>query len=419
MKNRSILAGYQPRSCFYPKTPKKGPVVYYLQYYLPGGRRVSRPVGKKKKEARLLASEKEFALKSGLFDEFDKKRIPEGILSRLENPKVLLEEALGRFMEATSYNRRPSTNRNIYPPLRKMIGSLKSSCIDEVTAEEVQRLAGRLKKEGLKDATIHSYLSLLKTFFNWLIEDAEVLDSRNPVSRVKKPPKSSKVRDFLVRPEEILKILSVKSLSRRVEVPIIPLARFLVMTGCRLGEALHAEWEDFDLTGGIWRIRPKPLCPTFSSIGWAPKWGKSRVIELLPQALEALRSMPAHPLSWGMVQGDEGPQWHEAHFVFTVKRKIMIGGTVENRPVRISSVRRAWQNLLSEAGIPPVQVKDLRTFFNWLLVSSCGLSHKEAGAYLGNSEEVNRFHYMPVSLEVVREKMRRAQGDPLLAGLAA
>ena len=52
MKNRSILAGYQPRSCFYPKTPKKGPVVYYLQYYLPGGRRVSRPVGKKKKEAR-------------------------------------------------------------------------------------------------------------------------------------------------------------------------------------------------------------------------------------------------------------------------------------------------------------------------------------------------------------------------------
>ena len=56
-----------------------------------------------------------------------------------------------------------------------------------------------------------------------------------------------------------------------------------------------------------------------------------------------------------------------------------------------------------------------RTFFNWLLVSSCGLSHKEAGAYLGNSEEVNRFHYMPVSLELVREKMRKAQGDPLLA----
>ena len=92
MKNRSILAGYQPRSCLYPKTPKKGPVVYYLQYYLPGGRRVSRPVGKKKKEARLLASEKEFALKSGLFDEFDKKRIPEGILSRLENPKVLFDK---------------------------------------------------------------------------------------------------------------------------------------------------------------------------------------------------------------------------------------------------------------------------------------------------------------------------------------
>ena len=48
--------------------------------------------------------------------------------------------------------------------------------IDEVKSEDVQVLAGLLKAQGLSPASVFSYLSLLKTFFNWLIEDAEVLE---------------------------------------------------------------------------------------------------------------------------------------------------------------------------------------------------------------------------------------------------
>ena len=54
--------------------------------------------------------------------------------------------------------------------------------IDEVKSEDVQVLAGLLKAQGLSPASVFSYLSLLKTFFNWLIEDAEVLEGRNPVN---------------------------------------------------------------------------------------------------------------------------------------------------------------------------------------------------------------------------------------------
>ena len=154
-------------------------------------------------------------------------------------------------------------------------------------------------------------------------------------------------------------------------------------------------------------------------MGWYPKWKKPRMIELLPQARMILESLPRPGETWGNVLEEGGIQWKKAHFVFTVKRKVEIGGEVKKREVRISSVKRAWGNLLDEADIRPIQIKDLRTFFNCYLVSQYGLSHKEAGAYLGNSEEVNRFHYILVSLEVVREKMRRAQGDPLLARLAA
>ena len=59
---------------------------------------------------------------------------------------------------------------------------------------------------------------------------------------------------------------------------------FLVSTGARLGEVFHAEWQDFDLTKGVWKIVHKPECPTYEGLGWYPKWKKPRVIELIPEA---------------------------------------------------------------------------------------------------------------------------------------
>ena len=94
-------------------------------------------------------------------------------------------------MKATSYNRRQRTNKDTYGVLNNLIGDLESKYIDEVKTEKVQRLTGMLLSKGLSKAPILSYLSLLKTFFNWLIDDAEVLEGRNPVSKVRKLPRTS------------------------------------------------------------------------------------------------------------------------------------------------------------------------------------------------------------------------------------
>ena len=123
--------------------------------------------------------------------------------------------------------------------------------------------------------------------------------------------------------------------------------------------------------------------------------------------------------TWGNVLEEGGIQWKKADFVFTVKRKVEIGGEVKKMEVRTSSVKRAWGNLLDEAGIRPIQFKDLRTFFNWLLVSQYGLSNKEAGAYLGNSEAVNQEHYAPVSLKAVSSKLRTSGDCGIIPQLAA
>ena len=293
MNEWSMQFGYEPKCTYYPQKTRKGLVFYYLRYYLPGEKRVSKAVGDKKSLARKLMFEKEQNLRKGVFDAFDLERIPESIKVSLQKPRILLYEALERYMKATSYNRRQRTNKDTYGVLNNLIGVLESKYIDEVTTEKVQRLAGMLQSKGLSKATILSYLSLLKTFFNWLIDDAEVLEGRNPVSKVRKPPRTSKIRNYLVKPEVVRDILRVTELKGRIEIPIIDLCHFLVSTGARLGEVLHAEWQDFDLTKGIWKIVHKPECPTSDGLGWYPKWKKPRVIELIPEAKQVLRKLPS------------------------------------------------------------------------------------------------------------------------------
>ena len=103
MNERSLQFGYEPKCTYYPKKTRNGLVFYYLRYYLPGGKRVSKAVGDKKSLARKLMFEKEQNLRKGVFDAFDLERILESIKVSLQKPRILLYEALERYMKATSY----------------------------------------------------------------------------------------------------------------------------------------------------------------------------------------------------------------------------------------------------------------------------------------------------------------------------
>ena len=67
------------------------------------------------------------------------------------------------------------------------------------------------------------------------------------------------------------------------------------------------------------------------------------------------------------------------------------------------------EKLLEQAKIPNLQIKDLRKFLNSVLVNDCGLSHKEAGVQIGNSNMVNFNHYTQVDLEAIKTKLEKHQ----------
>ena len=92
-----------------------------------------------------------------------------------------------------------------------------------------------------------------------------------------------------------------------------------------------------------------------------------------------------------------------------MKRKVKVDGVYEWRQTRIGNERSSWKKLLEQTGIPDLQIKDLRKFLNSVLVHDCGLSHKEAGLQIGNTNMVNYNHYTQVDFESIKTKLEKSQ----------
>lgn len=102
---------------------------------------------------------------------------------------------------------------------------------------------------------------------------------------------------------------------------------------------------------------------------------------------------------------------YATNFVFPKTTFIKTESQIAEVHARVDYVNKCWDIFKLQAGVSDlgIQLKDLRTYFNHKLKSQYGFTSKEAGAYIGNSEEINNQHYTPVSEDVIREKMRRME----------
>ena len=183
--------------------------------------------------------------------------------------------------------------------------------LDEISHVEAQRWVNLLEDKGYREATVKSYVTLMSKVFNYFIETSGEIQGRNPFGRVSISRKGTLVRDHLPTDDEVRRILSARLPENSGHtVPIEDIVRFAVFTGARVSEILHAEWGDFDLDEGVWRIRIKPDCPTTEGLGWQPKWGKPREVHLFEEALEVLqrrlRSRPPETEGHVLIREDGG-----------------------------------------------------------------------------------------------------------------
>jgi integrase len=423
MTQSSLLIGYEPRCSVYPRKSGKRKV-YYLSYYLPNGERIQRFCQEKKSLATKLRYLKEEELLQGIFDEMDLEKLGDYRSGHFNQKRLGTVEALGIYLNTTAENRGPKAQYNDERTLNMLFMEMEQSgheFIDQITPLDVQLLINQYSKKGISEATLTYYKKGMSKVFKWLSEDMELVDMKNPLKKVKIPKKSGLVRDRIPTKAEMasLNAAAVEWVVKNGS-PIVEIFKFISLTGARLGEVLHMEWEDFDEKTGIWTIRSKPRCPTFYGLGWKPKWGKLRQVPLFDEAIELLECLPRQQEVYGTVPVRDGNKeiirydFYPANFVFPIK--VVDGKSGKVGYCRVNCIGNGWESLKKRARVENLQLKDLRTYFNHILKTNYNFTSKEAGAYIGNNEVVNELHYSPYHEPTIRGKMQKFPLKEALAG---
>ena len=423
MTQSSLLIGYEPRCSVYPRKSGKRKV-YYLSYYLPNGERIQRFCQEKKSLATKLRYLKEEELLQGIFDEMDLEKLGDYRSGHFNQKRLGTVEALGIYLNTTAENRGPKAQYNDERTLNMLFMEMEQSgheFIDQITPLDVQLLINQYSKKGISEATLTYYKKGMSKVFKWLSEDMELVDMKNPLKKVKIPKKSGLVRDRIPTKAEMasLNAAAVEWVVKNGS-PIVEIFKFISLTGARLGEVLHMEWEDFDEKTGIWTIRSKPRCPTFYGLGWKPKWGKLRQVPLFDEAIELLECLPRQQEVYGTVPVRDGNKeiirydFYPANFVFPIK--VVDGKSGKVGYCRVNCIGNGWESLKKRARVENLQLKDLRTYFNHILKTNYNFTSKEAGAYIGNNEVVNERHYSPYHEPTIRGKMQKFPLKEALAG---
>jgi integrase len=231
----------------------------------------------------------------------------------------------------------------------------------DISQQDVIGLQTQLARQGYKPGSVNRYMALVTHIFNLAARWGILPDS--PCKGVTKLPDPIQKERYLTTQETQDLLLTLK----RTPSPVIPdMIRFLLFTGARRSEAMHAKWEDMDYERRIWTI---PLS----------KSGKARYVPLSDASLQVLARR------WDKA----GP---DSIYVFANPRT--------KKPYK--HLFRAWHNIRTQAGIPDVRIHDLRHNFASVLVNQ-GRSLYEVQKLLGHADAKTTQRYAHLSLESLQE----------------
>lgn len=273
--------------------------------------------------------------------------------------------------------KRPHTVRDDTRMVEKIIRpALGIHRLKAIGRRDIEALHASLKTTPYQANRV---LGLLSTMFNFAIEAKWTSD--NPARGVKKF--SEEKRENWLSVEQIQRFR--EALDAYKDQSAANCLRLLLLTGSRAGEALKAEWTEFDLQRGVWT---KPTHHT--------KQKKTEHVPLSAPAIELLRSIRPRnatgPVFPGKIPGKNG------------------GARV--------SLKRPWLQACKAAGLtetttvqgkrgmltrfrPTVRLHDLRHSFASHLVSN-GVGLQIVGKLLGHVQASTTMRYAHLQDEALR-----------------
>jgi integrase/recombinase XerD len=109
---------------------------------------------------------------------------------------------------------------------------------EDITVIDIRRYLAQYASTGIKNSTLDTEMSILRSFFNWL--EAEDYIVKSPMRKIKPTKKPKRIRKALTQEE--LEVLRMACKTKRE----IALIEFFYSTGCRLDEVYKLNKQDID-----------------------------------------------------------------------------------------------------------------------------------------------------------------------------
>ena len=197
--------------------------------------------------------------------------------------------------------------------------------LSDISSDDIEAFRASRKAEGLSAVTVNHDLKLLRKMFNWAIRKKLLtqtpfrIDGATVVSLEREIPRAVRFED--ADDEDRL----LKAANPHLRALIIG----LLDTACRPGELLSLQWKDVNLPRREVMIRAEKA--------------KTRTARIVPLSTRLLATLELRKL------GPDGKEHPPEAYVF--------GNDVGERT---KSVRTAWINAAGKAGLPGLQLRDLR-----------------------------------------------------------
>lgn len=165
-----------------------------------------------------------------------------------QDSKVSLKDAIEDFILMAKVDGRADKTLQTYDYVfKKFLKYLNEDIlIGDLKAKSIRKYLAHLMNEGLKNTTVAIHHRVLNAFFNWLVEDGQLVEA--PTKRIdepKTPDKFPKVLDV----DQIKQLLCTAKNWRKTWAGyrnFVMIVTFLD-TGLRLNELVNMKLEDLDL----------------------------------------------------------------------------------------------------------------------------------------------------------------------------
>ncbi|MFC1804294.1 tyrosine-type recombinase/integrase [Candidatus Omnitrophota bacterium] len=295
---------------------------YYIDYYIPNGRRIRERVGFSKALAQDVLRKRQVAAIEN--KHFDIKR----------DSKVKFDVFADRYLEVYSRQNNRSWKRSVLPNLKRLKAHFASKHLYEITPLEVEKYRREVSGE-VQPATVNRILALLKSMFNRAIAWGDY-HGTNPVKGIRFYREQPRLR-FLAKEE-------IQGLVDSCPGHLRPIVMVALNTGMRKGEILGLMWHDVDIKREVVTLRDT-------------KNGENREIPINTEVKEVLIQTKKHP---------------ESPYVFC---------SPDGKPYK--DIRKSFYAACRKAGITDFRFHDLRHTYGSQL-AMCGVDLKTISELMGH-----------------------------------